>query len=102
MFLTMFIYGQESTDMSIAEKISFTPLEVYASGVLVLDFQDSATITYAVSKNNIDKFIFEKEISKLNGLMEEKMDLSTFENGYYTIHVFVNSIKIKSITFKKS
>ncbi len=102
LLLTPIIYGQEAPNLSISEKISFRPLEVFASGVLILDFENRANLSYVVSKNENNNVVLEKNITKILGPQAEKMDLSTFENGYYTIRVFINSTEVKSVSFKKS
>ena len=98
--LSSLIYGQATINSSISENISFKPLEVFASGVLIMDLKNPTNVKYLISRES--NIVLEKNIIDANGRLEEKMDLSTLENGEYSIRVFIESTEVKTIFFKKS
>lgn len=98
--LSSLVYGQKTINSSISETITFKPLEVLASGVLFMDLKNPTNVKYVISKGS--KVFLEKNIINANGSIEEKMDLSTLDNGEYSIRIFIESTEVKSIIFKKS
>lgn len=94
-------HGQIKLDNSNFERILFTPKEVYASGVFIINFKERAHISYIITNNERNNFILKGDLDKPKGPFEEKIDLSLLEKGYYTIKFFINTIEEKSVTFKK-
>ncbi|MEH6763526.1 MAG: hypothetical protein V7655_03415 [Aequorivita antarctica] len=93
------IYSQEIKSIDYNSSITFAPLEVSSSAVLMMDFIDYKEIKYTVTKYS--EIVFTKEITKNEGPQALKMDLSILDKGTYEIHILINDTEVKKHTFKK-
>src|SRR5690606_8683994 len=99
LLFSSFVYSQENSPINYDSSITFTPLEVTSSAVLMMDFNHSKEIKYTITKNN-ETFI-SKELTKNEGSQAVKMDLSLLDKGTYEIHIYIKGTEVKKHTFKK-
>ncbi len=93
------VYSQETSAINYDSAITFSPLEVTSSAVLIMDFADYKEVKYTITNNN--ETVLSKEITKNEGSQALKMDLSVLEKGTYEIHIYVNQTEVKKHTFNK-
>lgn len=93
------IYSQEATPTNYDSSITITPLEVYSSAVMTMDFKDHKDMKYTITKNGTK--VSTEKITKNEGSEVLKMDFSFLNKGTYELHVFINDTEVKKQTFKK-
>jgi hypothetical protein len=94
-------YCQDKKDSNYFEKhITFKPTEVYSSGILNFNFEESKNLIYRITKNN--EVISSFNVKKDEGLYTKKIDLSFLENGQYNLKIFIDDIEVKQVDFIKN
>jgi len=76
-----------------------TGTEVYSSAILIFDFEKAQEITYTLTYNGtiISKAIVNKE----KGKVIKKVDFSLLKKGIYLVNYYIDTKKIKQLTFSK-
>ena len=99
-FVPFFLFSQEIiSDNNYENFIKIEPIEVFSSAILIFDFEMPKEITYTLKHKNsiVSTSIFNKE----NGKVIKKVDFSLLKKGIYLIEYYIDTEKVKQLTFSK-
>jgi ABC-type maltose transport system permease subunit len=99
-FFPFFLFSQESvSDNNYENFIKIEPTEVYSSAILIFDFEKAQEITYTLKYNNT--IISTAIVAKGEGKVIKKVDFSLLKKGVYLIEYYIDTNKVKQLTFSK-